>query len=106
MGVGVRMSAGDPGSRPVSPNPDPANFTVVRCRSVGPNCVAEVIYPGCTTYEGRKVLVYKGVTSDDLMAARRLDPHFHEREGEFAPYARFEPTEAGWRSAVLTAISI
>ncbi len=83
-----------------SGNPNPQNFVFGRVQVVGAHIVAELVYPDCTNYEGRKVLVYQGVNLRYLMAQQSLDPHFCNDKGHVHPFARFEPTEAGWVAAV------
>lgn len=84
---------------PEIPNPDPKNFQVKRYVMVGDGLVVEVHYPNCTNYEGRKVLVYAGVTIGDLLRQGSIDPHFCEGSAYHSPIARFEPTENGWELA-------
>lgn len=84
---------------PAMPNPDPKNFQVKRYAMVGDGLVVEVHYPNCTNYEGRKVLVYAGVTLGELLSQGSIDPHFCESTEYHSPIARFEPTENGWSLA-------
>lgn len=86
-----------PPQRP--PNPDPHNFRVLRSEEVGPYLLAEVLYPDCTNYEGRKILVYKGVSLLEVLAQGSVDPHFSNNPRFHSPIARFVPTEAGWKMA-------
>lgn len=89
-------------SRPL-PNPNPLNFQITRAEQVGSGLVLEVLYPDCTNYEGRKVLVYDGVTLGQLHAQGSLDPHFSDNAERISPMARFEPTERGWALALQVA---
>jgi hypothetical protein len=57
-----------------------------------------VRYPDATNYEGKKIIVYKFPLAV-IMEKTRLDPHFCDKERCVSPFARFEPTEDGWRSA-------
>ena len=75
--MGMKLFSDD---NTTSPNPDPKNFKILavsiakRKRSI---CVVEVNYPGCTTFEGNKILVYEAelkVFSNPSF----LDPHFTE----------------------------
>ena len=79
------------------PNPNPARFTILSTEQVGSAVVAEVLYPDCTNYEGRKVLVYADMDASTLRLMTTLDPHFSPHGG---PLARFEPTMRGYRLAV------
>jgi hypothetical protein len=84
---------------PTIPNPDPKCFQVKRHVTVGDGLVVEVHYPNCTNYEGRKVLLYVGVTIVELLRQGSIDPHFCDNTAYYSPIARFEPTETGWALA-------
>ena len=84
---------------PATPNPDPKNFQIKRYVAAGDGLVVEVHYPGCTNYEGRKILVYVGVSVGDLLRQGSIDPHFCDNADYHSPIARFEPTENGWALA-------
>lgn len=82
--------------RTLPPNPDPKQFSVEKIKRFRPYTVLEVTYTGCTTFDGRKVLVYQ-----DLPEINRiidLDPHF--QESGVSPVARFPATKEGWKDAV------
>lgn len=79
------------------PNPDPSNYEVRRYKSLNGHLLIEINYPDCTNYEGNKILLYKNTTLVDLMNQKHLDPHFSENKKFKSPFARFEPTPAGWR---------
>jgi hypothetical protein len=64
--------------------------------------VAEVLYPDCTNYEGRKILVLYG-NKAALLSTTHLDPHFCDGPHDLKVFARFEPTEDGWDAACATA---
>lgn len=80
------------------PNPNPTRFNILRVWQVGPHVVAEVRYPDCITYEGKKVLLFKNKTEVDMWSLTKLDPHFNE--SGWSPFARFAPTEAGIHAAM------
>ena len=80
-----------------TPNPDPYRFIIRRAEQHGPYVIAEVVYPDATTFEGRKILVYKDVEFSRILNADCLDPHF-SRTG-LSPVARFIPTTDGWKMA-------
>jgi hypothetical protein len=88
----VRAAAGPP-------NPDPMNYKIEEAAIVGQYLVLRVHYPDCTNYEGRKVMVFKGVTLVDIVNQRHLDPHFCNVKGVISPIARFLPTQEGWELA-------
>jgi hypothetical protein len=97
-----------PPKRPrTSPNPDPKNFRILRNFTDGDETgcvlVVEVEYPDATTFEGRKIMVYQGISLEFLEVQGvkfGLDPHFAQNEQLASPVARFIPTEEGWNMAV------
>lgn len=99
MGVGIMRSCGltPPNSGLVFPNPNPARFEIIRTQQVGKALVAEVKYPDCKNYEGRKILVYRSMDEGTFKCRTTIDPHFTP---ELGPIARFEPTDVGWKLAV------
>ena len=90
-------------------NPDPKNFNIDRLSKVGKYWIADVVYPNCTNYEGRKILMFDRVHNGKPLTRRKilyltvLDPHFSENKKHLYPVARFEPTRKGWRMAVVLA---
>lgn len=79
--------------------PQPDNYTILRHVRVGSYLVVEIKYLDCTNYEGKKILVFKGITINDLYKQRLIDPHFSDNKEYYSPVARFEPTEEGWNLA-------
>lgn len=84
-------------------NPNPKNYKIVRSESVGGNLIILVNYPGCNNYEGNKILLFKGISMDSIVAQGEIDPHFSDNRFKHSPFARFEPTEDGWKIAIETA---
>lgn len=82
------------------PNPDPANFKIVKHKKCGNGLVIEIHYPDCTNFEGRKILVYEGIELDELIDQGSIDPHFCDNNRYYSPIARFEPTPHGWHLAI------
>ncbi len=80
------------------PNPDPENFRIERLEQAGRFLGALIMYPDATNFEGNKILVFDGVTADELQERAYLDPHFSE-DGDVI--ARFKPDEAGWEDTLL-----
>ena len=80
------------------PNPNPSNFEIVRYEEIGNWTVAEIRYPDCTNYEGRKLIVFN-CSQKDLYNLKTIDPHFCDNS-HVSPFARFEPTERGWKAAI------
>lgn len=81
-----------------SPQPNPAEFRFGRIEEFPENgaIVAEVIYPNCTNFEGRKVIVFQGISKKELVHQRTLDPHFSQKGIGIHIVARFKPTGIGW----------
>lgn len=79
-----------------APNPDPANWKLIRERETDHFLIVELEYPDCTTFEGRKILVFKNTRKVDLFLQRVVDPHFSASKQKRSPIARFEPTQEGW----------
>ena len=86
--------------------PNPNNFVIEDMHTVQKGSQLWVIvalhYPDCTNYEGRKILVFYGVTTKTIMNAKVLDPHFcdNPRHTGPIPIARFEPTDRGKHMAI------
>jgi len=81
------------------PMPDPNNYHIVKSAQVGENLIIMIRYPDCTNYEGEKILVFENCDRETLLKQKTIDPHFSENKQYHSPYARFEPTIRGWRSA-------
>lgn len=83
-----------------SPNPNPKNFRI-EAVSVSKNkrsiVVVEAVYPDCTTFGGRKIMVYEAPLAR-FAAVDELDPHF--TEDDFSLLARFPATDQGLRDAL------
>lgn len=94
-----------PGAQTFS-EPEPDQWEVVRTETFPNACVAEIRYPNCTNYEGRKILVFKVVGGFSAVMKKNkglLDPHFFEGADYISPLARFEPTSIGWSLATTLA---
>lgn len=81
-----------------NPNPDPKNFRFVQFEEVESNLVVMIEYPNCTNYEGKKILLFKEMTLNDLFKKKEIDPHFVETDTSLM--ARFQPTNEGWAFAI------
>ncbi len=86
------------------PNPDPRNWSIIKTKRVGKNLVVLVRYPDCTNYEGKKVLLFRRMTREELREVAELDPHFSKENLKLV--ARFAPTLRGWDLATITARSL
>ncbi len=102
MGCNVLLSNSNSYERD-SRNPNPLIFEIERILQVGEFVIAKIRYVGCTNYEGRKVLVWKGVSKRIIEKRKSIDPHFTEAEPNMV--ARFAPTALGWKLAISLAQS-
>lgn len=82
-----------------SNDPDPKRFTLEKTLEVGTFVIVLIHYPNCTNYEGRKIIVFKDVTVENLRNLKSIDPHFCDK-CKISPIARFEPTDRGWEFAI------
>lgn len=89
-----------------APNPNPANYRIINDLQINNNLVVEILYPDCSNYEGRKILVFKGISLEKLLKQKLIDPHFSENKKYKSPFARFEPTKKGWEAALKLAYLI
>jgi len=78
------------------PNPDPKNYRILKSEQINNYLLVVIIYPDCTNYEGRKILLFKDTTLQELFNQKLIDPHFSNNKQYKSPIARFEPTEYGW----------
>ena len=88
-------------------NPDATDFDIQCAEQVGEYLLVEVQYPSCAncSYEGVKLLVFSGVTKDDALRWKEVDPHFRDpaaipnpRKAP-SPVARFPASAQGWAHA-------
>lgn len=89
---------------PAAPAPDPARHVVLESHEINGHLVMRVHYPGCTSYEGIKVLVFLRTARAVAATWKQIDPHFRNqlvqaREAP-GPDARFPASAAGWEDAV------
>jgi hypothetical protein len=80
-----------------APNPDPANFRILKITVIEKYVIATVHYPGCTTFQGKKVLLFQ-TTKEELLLRKILDPHFVEDDSTLI--ARFRGNRSGELKAV------
>ncbi len=81
-----------------APNPNPTKFECIKAEVVNNHTIAEIVYSGCTTFEGRKLLVLsKPLTLSEINDMSKLDPHF--LNDTHIVVARFVPNEQGWKLA-------
>lgn len=100
MGIKILGNISDSSSvqpkQNTTPNPNPFVFNILGMQIEKDALVAMVNYPHCTTFEGKKILVFKGMTAKELVNLDKLDPHFYE---DSKLVARFAPTKEGWDRA-------
>lgn len=104
MGIHIGFSRDSYISPAITGNPDPSKYEILRHKQDGDILVIEIHYPDCTNYEGKKILVYEGITLSELKLQKMIDPHFSESKEFVSPIARFEPTDRGWDMANLFAM--
>jgi hypothetical protein len=110
FGLGCKSCVTNPYAPANSGNPNPALFNVIQEQVIytkrgAPVLVLQANYPGCTNFEGYKIMVYLDIASSrDLLMKTKgvLDPHFAD-EVPTSPIARFMPTPAGWALAIMFA---
>jgi hypothetical protein len=94
--MGMKLFSDAPTVMRVAPNPDPKNFQILSSVRLNGFLIVEAYYPDATTFEGKKIMVYRGVANVAKLlevTKQSLDPHFSE--GPFSPIARFAPTREG-----------
>lgn len=97
MGAGpFRLSSGD-SWKTNSVNPNPLNFVIEEIEQVEMYVIAMIIYPNCTNFEGRKLVVFRGATVQEIKQMTTIDPHFYE---DSKIIARFAPTHDGYKMAL------
>lgn len=97
--MGVRMfklSGGD--SWKTDPrDPIPSRFVIDEIEQVGMYVIATITYPNCTNFEGRKLVVFRDATVQEIKQLNTIDPHFYE---DSKIIARFAPTHDGYKMAL------
>jgi hypothetical protein len=96
-------SGGGSYTPPPAPEPDASKFEILDTEEMFGWTIALVRYPACTTYDGKKLLVYES-TAEEVRSQTLLDPHFLGQQGVLSPVARFEPTERGRELARIVCI--
>lgn len=89
MGLGPNWSTGTS----CACNPDPKKFQILVSEAKGDYLLASIHYTGCTNFEGKKLLLFKNMTAQQLKAKLEIDPHFTEQSNLVG---RFVPTSEGW----------
>lgn len=91
---------------PAPPLPDPSRYDIRYAKQIGASLVVEVIYHDCTTFEGRKILLFACTTLRQLQQQNVIDPHFSNTTRYRSPIARFEPTPMGLALCEQTAMAL
>lgn len=97
MGFSMFSSSCGSNPNPKLPNPNPKKFNIEVANQVGDYCICIIAYPDCTTFDGKKVLVFKD-SSINIMKREIIDPHFLGKQND--PIARFPATKDGISDAV------
>lgn len=82
-----------------APNPNPIKFEIEKELVVNGKSILLVKYFGCTTFNGKKLLLLKR----KWLGGNSLDPHFLGKN--HIVLARFEPNKLGWILAKKCAMS-
>ena len=82
------------------PNQNPNNDKIIRYEKINNYLLIEIKYLDCINYEGKKIMVYKDCSIDDLLNQIVIDPHFSENKKMISPIVRFEPTNNGWKMGI------
>jgi len=90
----------------VKGNPDPNNYTILNAFAANGHLLLLVQYPDCNNYEGKKVLLYTHTTMEEITRQKHLDPHFSNNKLFASPFARFEPTKAGWLAGKFVMVAL
>lgn len=82
------------GSRTEPPFPNPSDFKIEKVQEIGKYTVALIKYPGCTSFEGKKILVFR-CNTERVRRMIEIDPHFDSKS---PLVARLHPED--WDAAV------
>jgi len=99
LGIGLSKCGCNCDNIKTTGNPDPKNFEIIKIHATVNYIIALIKYPNCTNYEGKKILVFTGITPSDFKRLSFIDPHFCDDGNHLSPVARFEPTARGWDMA-------
>ncbi len=99
MGIGPFKRSCFTNSAQVAPNPNPGAWALEKKVEYENAYVLLVTYIGCTNFEGKKLMVFRG----KYRCRPWLDPHFSEDPD--SPIARFRPDDEGWKMANAIAAS-
>jgi hypothetical protein len=86
----------------IPPNPDPSLYEIINQEVYGEYSVVEARYLGCTTFNGRKLMLLK--TNKEIKPNKKLDPHL--LGNGHVVIARFEPSEQGKKMARMCALHL
>jgi len=74
-------------------DPRPHLFKIRHLEEFGEYVIGVVNYPNCPTFDGDKIIVWRGKSAEKIRAMKLIDPHFlHDNN----IIARFRPTADGW----------
>lgn len=95
MGIGLHFSSCDGPLQPGQPNA--LRFKIIKTLASPNYLLATIKYPDATNFEGLKVLLFKGMSEEELVGMRKIDPHFLLEEPRLI--ARFRPDSTGVKLA-------
>jgi hypothetical protein len=80
------------------PDPNPCHFSILYIyeSSLVDFCIVMAKYYGCTTFDGKKLMLVKG-RKKEIEKMKMLDPHL--LGNGHVVFARFEPDELGMKMA-------
>jgi hypothetical protein len=84
-------------TNPQAQAPNPRNWKLLRRINYVNAYIMVVQYPGCTNFEGIKIMVFEGKYEPRCC----LDPHFSDDDK--SPIARFKPDGRGLALAIVLA---
>jgi len=98
---GQKIDERDKSVHSIGKAPNPLLYEIVKDIVVNNFLIIMVVYPNCTNFEGKKILVFKDITLEKLKEQKLLDPHFSDSKKYIHPIARFIPNDMGWEMAIV-----
>lgn len=82
---------------------DLSNYNILGSIIINNKLIVKIKYTDCSSYEGRKILVFENCSFQELINQKIIDPHFSENKKYHSPIARFKPDKEGWNNACIFA---
>lgn len=86
-------------------NPDPSNFIIIwteEFKHSVPVVVACVRYPDCPSFEANKIIIFKNMTTKELIKLTKIDPHFKRNSNIIARFSPEYPDTAVFIAELLS----